>query len=116
MRILVLPLAILAGSAAACKTELAGSNGAPVATVTVTLNSPVLVVGQGTDASATLKDADGNVLSGRDITWSTSNSTVATTASNGHVTTAGAGNVEIIAITGSSRSGRACRSKCCRTS
>jgi hypothetical protein len=98
MRKLALSLVILAGSAVGCRTSVGTDSGAPVATVTVTLASPVLVLGQGTDAAATLKDADGNVLSGRDITWSTSNNTVATAASNGHVSTAGAGNVEIIAI------------------
>jgi uncharacterized protein YjdB len=42
----------------------------PVATVTVTLGASSLSVGQGTQATATLKDATGATLTGRTVTWS----------------------------------------------
>jgi uncharacterized protein YjdB len=77
----------------------------PVASVSVTLNSPSLVVGQSTQAVATLRDASGNVLSGRTISWSSSNSAVATVNAQGLVTSVAAGSANITAtsegITGS---------------
>src|SRR5437867_3489219 len=98
MRILGLPLAVLAGAAVACMQPAVGPGGdAPVATVTVVLNSSVLVVGQGTQGTATLRDADGNVLAGRDVTWASSNTNVATAATNGYVTAAGTGSATISA-------------------
>src|SRR4029079_19156756 len=49
---------------------------APVASVSVSLNAPSLTPGQTTQANATLRDAAGTVLSGRSVTWSTSNAAV----------------------------------------
>ncbi|HKW12192.1 MAG TPA: Ig-like domain-containing protein [Gemmatimonadaceae bacterium] len=69
----------------------------PVASVAVSLASSNLNVGQTTQASATLKDVGGNVLTGRAITWSSSNTAVATVNANGVVTGAGAGSANIIA-------------------
>ena len=42
----------------------------PVATVTVTPASSSLTVGQTGQLTATLRDAAGNVLTGRTVTWS----------------------------------------------
>ena len=72
----------------------------PVASVTVTVNSSSLTVGQATQASATLKDASGNVLTGRTISWSSSNTAVATVNSSGLVTAVGAGTSSISATSG----------------
>ncbi len=58
----------------------------PVATVTVGLGVGTLLVGQNTQASAVARDAAGNALTGRAVTWSSSNTAVATVASNGQVT------------------------------
>jgi len=58
---------------------------APVASVSVSLTSP-LGVGQTTQASAVLRDASSNVLTGRAVTWSTSNADVAPLSSSGLVT------------------------------
>jgi uncharacterized protein YjdB len=69
---------------------------APVATVTVLLN-PVLKLGETTQASTLLTDAAGNVLSGRSVTWSTSNPSIATVSQSGLVTTVGVGNAVISA-------------------
>jgi len=63
----------------------------PVATVTVSPASASVTVGQTAQLSATAKDAAGNVLSGRAITWTSSNSGVATVTGTGLVTGVGAG-------------------------
>jgi uncharacterized protein YjdB len=79
---------------------------APVATVSVTLNAPSLITGQSTQAVATLKDANGNTLTGRVVTWSSSDSTIARVSSAGAVTSVGAGTASIVA-TSEGKSGSA---------
>src|SRR5690349_16867783 len=70
---------------------------APVASVTVTLNSSSLTVGQSTQAVATLKDANGNTLTGRTVTYTSSNASVASVSATGLVTAVAAGNAVISA-------------------
>ncbi len=70
---------------------------APVSTVTVSLNSSSITTGQTTQATAVAKDAAGNVLSGRTITWSSSATSVATISSSGLVTGVAAGSATITA-------------------
>jgi hypothetical protein len=78
---------------------------APVATVTVRLVTNSLVVGGTTQAFATLRDANSNVLANRTTTWSTSRASVATVSSTGLVTAVGVGAATVTAtsegITGS---------------
>src|SRR5690242_13474167 len=69
----------------------------PVASVTVSPATASLTVGQTAQLTATMKDANGNILSGRPVTWSTSNGSVATVSSSGLVTAAGAGSATITA-------------------
>ncbi len=70
---------------------------APVATVTVAPSAPVLVPNQTVLLTATAKDAAGNTLTGRTITWSSSAEATAT-VSNGLVTAAAAtGNATVTA-------------------
>jgi uncharacterized protein YjdB len=102
-----------AGSATITATSEGQSGGAtitvtlaPVATVTVTLASSSIQVGQTTSATATLRDASGNVLTGRTVSWSSSNSAVATVSSTGTVTGVSAGTATITA-TSEGRSGSA---------
>ena len=93
-----------AGSAMITATS-EGKNGAsaitvtqvPVASVTVTPASPTVSVGQTVQLTATPKDASGNPLAGRVVTWSTSNASVATVSSPGLVTGVGAGTATITA-------------------
>ncbi len=68
---------------------------APVASVTTTLASPSIDVGQSTQASVVLRDASGNVLTGRTISFSSSNAAVATVSSTGLVTAVAAGSAQI---------------------
>lgn len=72
----------------------------PVASVTVSAPSTSLTVGQTTQATAVTKDANGNVLTGRAITWSSSNSSVATVSTSGLVTAVAAGSAQILASSG----------------
>ena len=76
----------------------------PVSTVTVTLASSNLYVGQTTPASVVLKDANGNTLAGRTVTWSSSSASVATVDASGLVTATGAGTA-MITGTSEGRSG-----------
>ena len=61
-------------------------NPVPIATVTVSLASPTVIVGLTTQASATARDANGGVLTGRAVTWASSNTAVATVSTTGVVT------------------------------
>jgi len=70
---------------------------APVASVGVTLSAASLTVGQTSQATAVLKDATGNVLSGRAVTWSSSAPAVASVTAAGLVTGVGAGTATISA-------------------
>lgn len=70
---------------------------APVETVAVSLASSSISVGEGTQATATLRDASGNILGGRVVTWATSNASVATINSSGYVNAVAAGSATITA-------------------
>ena len=70
----------------------------PVATVTVTPATKSLTVGDTLTFTATTKDASGNVLTGRVISWSSDNTAAATVDANtGLVTAVGAGTAHITA-------------------
>ncbi len=79
---------------------------APVQTVTVSLASPSLLPGQTTQAAATLTDAVGNVLTGRAVTWSSLDPTIASVSAAGVVTAVGTGSV-IIRATSEGKTGDA---------
>jgi uncharacterized protein YjdB len=78
----------------------------PVATVTVSPSSASVPVGGSTQLTATPKDAQGNVLAGRQVTWTTSNAGIATVGADGTVTGAGPGTATITA-TSEGKSGTA---------
>jgi hypothetical protein len=67
----------------------------PVATVTVTLANADLTQGSSTQAVAMIRDAGGNLLVGRTITWSSAATAVASVSSSGLVTAVGPGAVLI---------------------
>ena len=69
----------------------------PVATVTVSPSTANLTVGAKTTLTATLQDASGNTLSGRAVSWSSSDDTRATVTSGGEVTAVAPGTVTITA-------------------
>ncbi len=69
----------------------------PVATVTVTLANPAITAGATTQATATLRDANNNVLTGRTVAWTSGNNAIATVSSSGLVTGVAAGSTSITA-------------------
>jgi trimeric autotransporter adhesin len=69
----------------------------PVATVDVTPPTASMVIGGTAQLTATPKDANGNPLTGRSVTWSTANGNIATVDANGLVTGTGVGTVTITA-------------------
>src|ERR1700693_5559979 len=77
-----------------------------VASVAVALASSTLNTSQTTQATATTRDASGNVLSARTIAWSTNNSSVATVSGAGLVTAVANGSALIVA-TSEGKSGNA---------
>jgi uncharacterized protein YjdB len=69
----------------------------PVASVTVSPTSASVPVGQTVQLTATPKDANGNALSGRTVTWASNNTAVGTVNANGLVTGVVAGSMTITA-------------------
>jgi uncharacterized protein YjdB len=96
--------AVAAGSATITATS-EGKNGTaaitvtpvPVATVTVSPASATIMIGGTQPLSAVTKDAAGNTLTGRVVTWSSSNTAVATVNSSGLVTAVAVGSATITA-------------------
>ena len=80
--------------------------GVPVATVDVTPPSASVIANQTVQLTATPKDASGNALSGRVVTWASSNTGVATVSASGLVTGKAAGTATITA-TSEAKSGSA---------
>src|SRR5437667_177682 len=69
----------------------------PVASVTVSPTAAGVTVGATTQLTATPKDANGTALSGRVVTWATSNAAAATVSASGLVTGVAAGSATITA-------------------
>ncbi len=72
----------------------------PVGQVIVTLPQPGLAVGFSIQAGDTVKDANGATLTGRAVTWSSSNTAVARVTQDGVITAVGRGTAEIKAASG----------------
>src|SRR5437773_3779584 len=79
---------------------------APVASVTVTPAPASVPTGQTVQLTATLKDANGNTLTGRTVAWASNNTAVATVTGSGMVSGVTAGTASIAAtsetVTGTS--------------
>ena len=71
-----------------------------VGSVSVVLGASTLSIGSSTTASATVRDVNGGVLTGRAVTWQSLSASVAIVASSGLVTAVGAGTTSIMAISG----------------
>jgi len=72
-------------------------SGVPVASVTVSPASASVPAGQTQQLTATLRDATGNILTGRTVTWASTNTPVATVTGTGLVTAKVAGSATITA-------------------
>jgi len=90
---------VLIGTAAACSGGDSGAGSTtdppppppPVASVTVQPAPATVLIGATLQLWATTKDAAGNVLSGRTVTWTSSDTTVARVSAGGLVTGVAAG-------------------------
>lgn len=69
----------------------------PVASVAVSPGSASLTTGQSASFNATATDANGNVLNGRQFTWTTANAAVATVSQLGLVSATGPGTTTVSA-------------------
>ena len=69
----------------------------PVESVSIAPSSASLVIGSTVQLSATTKDASGNTLTGRTVTWSTSDASIASVDANGLVTAHATGTATITA-------------------
>ena len=70
---------------------------ASVASVAVSLSATSIALGKTAQATATLKDASGNALSGKTVTWSSSKASVASVTAAGIVTALATGTANIVA-------------------
>lgn len=83
-----------------------GSDTASVATVTVSPQNGSVYVGGSIQLTATMRDANGNTLTGRSVSWTTSSSAIATVSGTGLVHGAAVGSATITA-TSEGQSGNA---------
>lgn len=69
----------------------------PIASISVTPEQDTLLVGETVQLTATMRDANNNIVTNRQVTWTTSNTARATVSNSGLVTAIGDGNVLITA-------------------
>lgn len=89
--------AVLLGSIGACGTD-------PRIPTSVSLSASAVsftALGQTQQLSPSVSDQDGKPLAGADVSWSSSNTGVATVSSSGVVTAVGAGSADVTATAGS---------------
>jgi len=99
------PVVITATSEGKSGTSSLTVTPAPVASVDVTPSPASVIVGTTLQLTATPKDAAGNALTGRTVTWGTSNATLATVDANGLVTGNAAGGPVTMTATSEGKSG-----------
>lgn len=96
-------LVLLAATACGGSKQVVGlrsQSPQPVATVTVSAPQSSLVAGKTETLSATLKDASGHVLTGRTVTWASSDTQVARVSSSGQASGLLPGSSTITATSG----------------
>jgi uncharacterized protein YjdB len=101
-----LPLLASVAALAACEVPVRSDPGVSVVQVVVVPESLSLDPAQPIQLTATPRDASGNTLSGRVVTWGSSNAAVATVTASGLVTGVAAGSATITA-TSEGKSGTA---------
>ncbi len=80
---------------------------APVSTVTVSPDSISVIVGKTSTLTAAVKDAGGNTLTGRAVTWKSDKTAIATVDANSGVVTAVAPGAATVTATSEGKSGSA---------
>src|SRR2546422_1390159 len=78
-----------------------------IVSLTVAPSSDTVLVGRAVQLTATTRDASGNALTGHAVTWTSSNSTVATVSVSGLVTGVSAGGPVTVTATSEGKSGTA---------
>jgi len=101
------PVTITATSEGKSGTATVDVAPVPVASVTVTPASPTIVIGATVQLTAKTVDADGNTLTGRSVTWSSSNSATASVSGSGLVSGLVVGGPVTITATSEGKSGTA---------
>src|SRR5688500_16213873 len=91
---------ILAIGIAACEQPTAAPEPAPVATIAITPPSLSLAHAETQQLTATLRDAVGNLLTGRSMNWTSSAPAVAFVSATGLVTAVTEGNASVSATVG----------------
>jgi len=99
---MLMPTSLLACAVGACGKG-SPTDIAPVKSVRVSLAATSLTVGGTTTATATVLDANGNALTGRVVSWSSSSPAVATVSSSGAVSALAVGATTITATVGSTK-------------
>src|SRR5712692_6717816 len=92
---------------AACPSKDSTSPPVRVASVTVSPATATIVVDQTVQLTATMKDASGTVLTGRSVTWMSTNTSIATVSTTGLVTGIAPGPAVTIMATSEGQSGTA---------
>src|SRR2546426_561757 len=110
-RLWLLPLLLAPTVFSACSgkeaTAPSGAGPVSVASVAVAPATATVPVGQTVQLTATTKDANGTVLTGRTVTWATSNAALATVSGTGVVTGVAAGGPVTVTATSEGQSGTA---------
>ncbi len=88
------------GKASTAHIKVIAPSPASVASVSISPSTATIAAGKTTQLSATLLDSVGNVLGGRTVTWTSSNSAVASVSSSGLVTGVAGGTATISAASG----------------
>jgi len=101
------PVTITATSEGQSGTSAVTVSAVSVASVVVSPSTASVSVGYTVPLTATTKDAGGNVLTGRTVTWTTSNAAIATVSATGVVTGVAAGGPVTITATSEGQSGTA---------
>jgi hypothetical protein len=99
------PVQIAASAMGKSGTAMITVQATPVASVAVVAPAPSVLAGRTLQLTATLRDAQGNPLTGRVVTWSTSTASVATVSNAGLVTGVAAGGPVTITATSQGKSG-----------
>ncbi len=85
------------GTSGSASLTVAAAGPAQVASVTVTFNSPSILMGQSTQATATARDANGNIIAGKTAVWSSDDIQLASVSPIGLVTALATGSALIVA-------------------
>src|SRR5437773_640458 len=99
------PVTMTATSEGQSGTASVTVNVAPVAAVTVTPSSGTVAIGQTVQLTATPRDASGNPLTGRVVTWQSSNRAIASVNGSGLVSGVAAGGPVTMTATSEGQSG-----------